>query len=226
MTGDNKDTGNADIGNTGMDKSLNTVKWILLASLLINAAFAGFVFSRVTNRFGFGFGEPHPGPVRQMVVRGNFKNPEATEQTRAVLNKVFASEKGDMERAVREWIAARRKAVQVLRAEPLDKTALEAALADMRAKTVNAQEVYHRVVLQAAPELSAEERVLLARILNASPNRFGSSAVLTPNQPGSRSGEMRPSGPHMMPPGEDMPNMMPPPGEGGGPMGPPPPPKP
>ena len=168
-----------------MEKSLNTVKWVLLASLLINAAFAGFVFSQVTNHWGLGFGGPHPGPMREMVVRGNFKkDPEASEQTRAVLTKVFASEKGDMEQAVKEWVQSRRKTVQTLRAQPLDKVALEAALADMRAKTVAAQEVYHRVVLQAAPELSAEERVLLGRILNASPNRFSANAVLNPAGPG------------------------------------------
>lgn len=194
-----------------MEKSLNTVKWVLLASLLANAAFAGFAFSQVTNRWGLGFGERRPNV---MMMRGTFtRNPEASEQTRAVLTKVFASEKGDMAQAMRDWVQSRRKTVQTLRADPLDKAALEAALADMRAKTVAAQDVYHRVVLQAAPQLSAEERVLLGRILNASPNRFGASAVLGP------SGQ---AGPHFGEPNE--PRMMPPPGEGGGMMGPPPPP--
>jgi uncharacterized membrane protein len=193
------------------NKTLNTIKWVLLASLLANAAFAGFVFSRVTNRFGFGFG-PHSGVMREMA-----RPREVSDQTRAVLDKVFASEKGDMEQAVTAWVAARRKTVQVLRAEPLDKAALESALADMRAKTVAAQEVYHRVVSQAAPELSAEERVLLARILNAGPNRFGTNAVLEgPGGPRGGPG----SGGRMGPP--------PPEGGPGEPeaMGPPPPPKP
>ncbi len=196
------------------NKTLNTIKWILLASLLMNAAFAGFVFSRVTNRFGLGFGPP-PGVMRQMA-----RPREVSEQTRAVLDKVFASEKGDMEEAVKAWIASRRKIVQVLRADPLDKAALDTALADMRAKTVAAQEVYHRVVAQAAPELSAEERVLLARILNAGPNRFGTGAVLD-GPGGQRMGG--PGGPG----GERMIIMR----RDGGPgepevMGPPPPPKP
>lgn len=196
---------------SAVEKSLTTVKWVLLASLLVNAAFAGFVFSQVANRWGFGFGERRPGV---MVMRGNFtKNLEGSEQTRAVLGKVFASEKGDMDQAMRDWVQSRRKTVQILRADPLDKAALEAALADMRAKTVAAQDVYHRVVLQAAPDLSAEERVLLGRILNASPTRFGAGAVLSPGGRPSRFGE----------PNE--PQMMPPPGEGGGMPLPPPPPK-
>lgn len=186
-----------------MEKPSNTVKWVLLASLLVNAAFAGFAFSQVTNRWGFGFGGPRPGPMRDMVVRGNFTkiNPERAEQTRAVLDKVFASEKGDLEQAARAWVQSRRKTVQVLRAQSLDKVALEAALADMRAKTTAAQEVYHRVVVQAAPELSAEERVLLGPILNASPNRFGA-------------GQDGPGQPRMMPPPGEMRAMMPLP-EGG-----------
>lgn len=199
-----------------MEKSLNTIKWVLLASLLVNAAFAGFMFSQVTNRWGFGFGDHGPG---MMVVRGNFirggsvkGGSERGEQTRAVLEKVFASEKGGMDQAVRDWVQARRKTVQALRANPLDRPALEASLVDLRAKSVAAQEVYHRIVLQAAPELSAEERVLLGPILNASPNRFGTGR----DSPG----------PHMMSPPGDMPSMMPPPGEGGAMGGPPlPPPK-
>lgn len=194
-----------------MEKSLNTIKWVLLGSLLINAAFAGFVFSQVTNRWGFGFGDRRPGV---MMMRGNFNRggPERNEQTRAVLEKVFASERGDMDQAVRDWVQARRKTVQALRANPLDRPALEASLVDLRAKSVAAQEVYHRIVLQAAPELSAEERVLLGPILNASPNRFGTGRDS--------------SGPRMMPLPGDMPNMMPPPGEGGVVVGPPlPPPK-
>ena len=152
-----------------MEKSLSTFKWILLASLLINAAFAGFVFSQVTNHWGFGFGDRRPGPLREMVVRGNFAkgNPERAAQTRAVLDKVFASEKSDMDQVVRDWVQARRKTVQTLRAEPLDKAALQAALADLRAKSVAAQEVSPRVVLQAAPELSGEERVDLVSFLRS-----------------------------------------------------------
>ena len=164
----------------------------------MNAAFAGFLFSQGTNRFSFG----GPRPFTREIVR---MRPETSEQTRAVLGKVFASEKGDMETAVRAWIDSRRKTVQVLRADPLDKAALDAALADMRAKTVAAQEVYHRVVVQAAPELSAEERVVLARMLNAAPNRMNA------DMPGFRGNQNR-----MMPPGGV-------PGEGPEVMGPPPP---
>ena len=183
---------------SSVEKSLSTIKWVLLISLLVNAAFAGFVFSQVTNRFSFG----GPRPFTREIVR---MRPETSEQTRAVLGKVFASEKGDMETAVRAWIDSRRKTVQVLRADPLDKAALDAALADMRAKTVAAQEVYHRVVVQAAPELSAEERVVLARMLNAAPNRMNA------DMPGFRGNQNR-----MMPPGGV-------PGEGPEVMGPPPP---
>jgi uncharacterized membrane protein len=188
------------------EKSLTTIKWILVGSLLVNAAFAGFVFSQVTNRFGFGFGGG-PRTFTREIVR---MRPESSEQTRAVLAKVFASEKGDMEKAMREWIEARRKTVQVLRVEPLDKAALDTALADMRTKTVAAQEVYHRIVAQAAPELSAEERVVLARMLNAAPNRMNDMTG-----PGGGPGFR---GNRMMPPGEM-------PGEPPEVMGPPPPPK-
>ena len=204
---------------SAMEKSFNAIKWVLLGSLLVNAAFAGFVFSQVTNRWGLGFGERRPGPMREMVVRGNFikgsPNPERAEQTRAVLDKVFASEKGDMDQAVRDWVQARRKTVQALRTQPLDKAALEASLADLRAKATAAQVVYHRIVLQAAPELSVEERGLLGPILNASPNRF-STGMDSPGMGGQ---------PRMMPLPGNMPSMMPPPGEGGAMAGPPPAPK-
>jgi uncharacterized membrane protein len=198
-----------------MDRPLNLIKWVLLASLLVNAAFAGLVFSQVTNRFGLGLG-PHSGVMREMG-----RPREVPEQTRAVLAKVFASEKGDMEQAVKAWTATRRKTMEILRAEPLDRPALEAALADMRAKTVAAQEVYHRVVTEAAPELSAEERMLLTRILNASPNRFGATQMLdgAGQRPGGPGGRGEPGGRRMMPPSEGAPSEP-------EVMGPPPPPKP
>ena len=197
------------------NKTVNAIKWILLASLLVNAAFAGFVFSRVTGHFGFGPG-PRPGVMRDMG-----RPREISEQTRAVLDKVFASEKGDMAEAFKAWAAARRKTVQVLRADPLDKAALDAALADMRAKTVAAQEIYHRVVSQAAPELSAQERIALTPILNAGANRFGAMG----EGPGGRPGQGGRGGPGDGGPGG---RMMPPEGGPSEPevMGPPPAPKP
>ena len=200
-----------------MDRSLTAVKWILLASLLVNAAFAGFVFSQVTGHRGFGFGGPPPSMMREMA-RPRQDVPEAT---RKILNDAFASEKGDMEEALKAFVETRRKTMQLLRAEKLDAPALEAAMADMRAKTTAAQEIYHRVIMKAAPQLSPQERVLLARVLNAAPQRYGAEQVLNapgPGPSGQRPGEFRPG----QRPGEFRPGQRggeggPSPGEGGGP---------
>jgi uncharacterized membrane protein len=179
-----------------MDR-LSGLKWVLLASLLVNAAFFGFVVAQMTGR-GFG---PHPPSMVQMVRQ---QRQDIRPETRAALNEAFRDERPAMERALREWADARRKAVGILRADPLDPKELDAAMEQMRVKTLAAQEVYHRVVSKAAGKLNADDRIALARILDPTPGRFGPNGVFGgligprrgpgPGQPG-RDGGMGPGGP-------------------------------
>jgi uncharacterized membrane protein len=161
-----------------MDRSLTGMKWVLLASLLVNAAFLGFAVAQITGR-GFG---PRPPMMMQQMARPNGPNQALPEKTRAVLNEALTNERPAMEKALREWIDARRKTVAILRAEPLDQKELDAAMEQMRVKTIAAQEIYHRTISGAAIKLDADERVALARILDPTPARFG------PNGPFEGSG--------------------------------------
>jgi len=148
-----------------MDRSLSGLKWVLLASLLFNAAFLGFA---VAQAMGRGFG-PRP-PMLPQIARPN--NLEVPEKTRAVLNEAFQGDRPEMEKALRDLQGARRKTVGILGADPLDQKELDTAMEQMRTKTLVAQEIYQRIISNAATKLDAEERVTLARILDVGAGRF------------------------------------------------------
>jgi uncharacterized membrane protein len=153
-----------------MDR-LSGLKWVLLASLLVNAAFLGFMVAQVTG--GHGFGRRPPA----MIQMAKQQRQDIAPQTRAALNDAFREERPAMEQALREWADARRKAVGILRADPLDPKELDTAMEQMRTKTLAAQEIYHRIISKAAANLNADDRIALARILDPTPGRFGPNGI-------------------------------------------------
>ena len=160
-----------------MDRS--GLKWVLLASLLFNAAFLGF---GVAQMMGRGFG---PRPPGIQMARPN--NQAVPEKTRAVLNEALQADRVEMEKALRDLQSARRKTVGILRADPLDQKELDASMEQMRAKSVAAQEVYQKIISNAATKLDAEERFDLARILDVGAGRFQPGGPFGP--PGGRPGQ-------------------------------------
>ena len=185
-------------------------KWILLVSLLINAALVGFMAGNAGRGFRpgpgmMGFNRAMPGPNRG--------GERANEQpAREALRDAFEAERPAMAKALKDLAEARDRSAAVIRADSLDSGALTQSLEEMRARSNDALASFHRSIITAAGKLDGPSRAGLARLLNRGPQ--------TRNNPGSDMGAGMGIGPNMMGP-----NMM---GSGGdrppeAPQGPPPP---
>ena len=142
-----------------------TIKWMLAASLLVNALLVGFMVGQM------GRGRPCGGFERPMATRGANDRPRGDEATREVLREAFAAERPAVEKAVADIRAARTQSAALVRAEPLDAAALDAALAQIRLASDAALASFHRSLTAAAAKLDAENRGVLARMLDRAPGR-------------------------------------------------------
>ncbi len=138
------------------------VKWILLASLLINAALVGFLSAQ------FFRGGPRMFMINDMQGKSGWPD----DNTRKTLDKAFEAERPALDAALREMFEAREKSVELLRAEKLDIAALDAAGAAMRAGNDKAMASFQRAIKSVAESLSTTERQNLARILDRGPPRM------------------------------------------------------
>jgi uncharacterized membrane protein len=142
------------------DRSL---KWILLVSLMVNAALVGFTAAQ--------FMRPHP-PFLSIGHAPPHMH-EISDKERTVLDAAFAAERPAFEKALSDMVVARDKSVTLIRATPLDVTALDGELAKMRAANMAAQESFHRVIRTAAQQFDQPERDRLSNILRDAPPGHG-----------------------------------------------------
>ena len=146
----------------------NKLTWVLLASLLINAALVGFVLGD----------RGRAGPLAAFNRRmnpppGMMMNQPPDAATRDVLKSAFASERKAIANAMRDAADARRESVTILNDDPLDMAKLEAAMARLRTSSSAAQESFHRTLRDAASKLNGPQRAVLARMLERAPDRMG-----------------------------------------------------
>jgi uncharacterized membrane protein len=137
------------------------IKWILLASLLVNAALVGFLSAQF-------FRGPRMFVMNEMPGKPGWPD----DNTRKTLDKAFEAERPALDAALREMFEAREKSVELLRAEKLDIAALDAAGAAMRSGNDKAMASFHRAIKSVAESLSTTERQNLARILDRGPPRM------------------------------------------------------
>jgi len=135
------------------------VKWILLASLLINAVLVGYIAGQA----GRG------GPMAAFNRRVMPPEKRADEATRFALKETFDAERPALEKAMKDSMDARRESLEILRAEPLDAARLNVSLAKLRAGNTATQESFHHALATAAGKLNAEQRVSLGRMLDRAP---------------------------------------------------------
>jgi uncharacterized membrane protein len=154
------------------DKSL---KWILLISLMLNAAIGGFTVAQ--------FLRPRT-PFMHFSHMQMPRPPEIPEKMRSVLDSAFNAERPSFEKAIKDMTEARSKSVTLIRSNPLDLDALDKELVNMRAANSEAQESFHRVVRSAAQQLDPAGRDLLAGILRMAPP--GAGGPLGPLGPPSK----------------------------------------
>lgn len=142
----------------------NKLTWVLLASLLINAALVGFVLG------DRGRGGPLAAFNRRMnPPPGMMMNQPADAATRDILKSAFAAERDAIAKAMKDAAQARRESVAILHDDPLDMAKLDAAMARLRASSSAAQESFHRTLRDAAAKLNGPQRVVLARMLERAP---------------------------------------------------------
>jgi uncharacterized membrane protein len=107
-----------------------------------------------------------PAPASRSRLAGQMRDVIAQlppEERRAV-NSAFAQRRQQL-RAERDGVlAARARARELMGAEPFDAAALAAALAELRAATTTLQTTNHRVLLETAPNLTAETRRKFAEV--------------------------------------------------------------
>lgn len=161
------------------------IKWILLASLLINAAGLGYLAGHV-GRGGFGGpgmmafnrGGPENGPGNGPGNgQGNPNNRAAMVALRAALD----AERPTMDKALKDLADARMQSAGIIRAETLNGPELDKSLEQIRASSLEALASFHRSVAAAAAKLDAPQRGLLARFLDrARQNRANPLGALGP----------------------------------------------
>ena len=181
------------------------LKWILLASLLVNAVLVGFVIGnmgrggfRGPGMMTFNRSVPGPGPGR------------ANDRiAREALRDAFNDEQPAMSKALQELGEARGRSAALIRAEALDSAALEKSLAEMRSHSAEALASFHRSIAAAAAKLDAPHRAGLGRMLDREPQgrgtggRFGLRRdVFIPNPNASGLPEDGPTKLPLPPPGQ------------------------
>lgn len=146
-----------------------TVKWLgalLLVSLAANVFIGGFLLGR---EFG---DRPHPRHAHRHVERPAALHLELRalsktlpEEAREELRASFKERKAAMAPVVEQIHATRQRIVELLEAEDLDETALEAAFAELSGLFVELQRPVHGTLMETAKTMSAEQRRHLAEAI-------------------------------------------------------------
>ena len=163
------------------------IKWILLASLLINAVLVGFLvgsggrggfrpmMAPLMRPFNNAMDRPgQPGRSgERMIERMQDRNGRADQPTREALREAFQAERPAMNKALKDLAAARAKSADLIRAETVDGPALDASLAQMRLHSDEVIAAFHRALAASAGKLAAAQRRVLARQLDRAPGQRG-----------------------------------------------------
>ncbi|MDQ2642350.1 MAG: periplasmic heavy metal sensor [Myxococcota bacterium] len=129
---------------------------LLAISIGLNLVLAGVLLG---SRFARGHGHPPEPPHSGMHAGRGFD--------RALLP--HRAELGERRRASAQ---ARSEVQSILNREPLDRAALDAALAKLRAETQQSQEILHRALSEAAVKAPPEQRRALGKWLSGGRSRF------------------------------------------------------
>ena len=122
---------------------------VLLLSVATNLVIAGFVVARLN-------GPPPPGDdIERIVAIGIRAFPPEIQKAISEGARAKGDELRTRVNAVQD---ARRRMFEAMRADPFDQTALEAAYADLRAKTNDLQQVGQEITLDAVAQAPADIR--------------------------------------------------------------------
>lgn len=126
---------------------------LLIVSLAANFLILGFAAARYHGGFD------GPGAIERIVALGARSFPH---ELRGQIGDQLGRHRGELRAALRDLGEARRDMFRLMAAEPLDRAALNAAFADVRAKTDRlqqlGQELVEEVLVNAPPEERARIR--------------------------------------------------------------------
>ena len=130
--------------------------WVLMVSLLTNAALIGFLVAQFVRMGppGFGGRPPH--------YRG------VTDEAHTMLDRAFAAERPAIDKAMQAMDVEKRHVESLLRAETFDTAAFDAALAAMQAANATAFASLEKS-LRTAAAMPREDRRALAEALSHLP---------------------------------------------------------
>jgi uncharacterized membrane protein len=128
-----------------MNRTTRNLILALAASVVLNVFFLGIAAGRLIRR---GHEPASPGEIERSVD--------------APMRGVWRNHDGALRRKGEAVRMARRAVREALVAEPFNATALESSLTHLRAETDDAQVALHAALVEAARELSPEERRRLA----------------------------------------------------------------
>lgn len=121
---------------------------LLVVSLAANFLVLGFAAARY-------HGFDHPGSIERIVALGTRAFPP---ELRDQIDDQLGRHRGELRGALRDLGRARREMFRQMAADPLDRAALNAAFADVRAKTAELQRLGQDLVEEVLVEATPEER--------------------------------------------------------------------
>jgi len=140
---------------------------LLIASILLNVFLIGAIGAGVMARHG-----PHlfdggrERPPRPFEMPGPRKIRAALpEESRPIADALFAAHRDEMAARIGALVEARRAVAAAIRAEPFDRTALDAALGALRSLESEMAGTVQGIIADLATELDADSRNRLAKLL-------------------------------------------------------------
>jgi hypothetical protein len=135
-----------------LNRTLAIILGIVLAlSLAANFFIVGFAAARIGDFRG-------TGPIERIITLG--MRPYPPEIRRAILAEAL-SERVGLRAALADFRAARQKLFATMKAEPLDRAALNAAFADVRARTDALEQIGQTVLTEAITSATPAARAAI-----------------------------------------------------------------
>ena len=158
-----------------------SVRWLLLASLVANLAFASWFVLQAPWRH-HGGREGRHAPLPQLVDLRTFRRALPPER-RDVAEAAFAAHRPALRARIGELFEARRAVRDAIRAEIFDRAALDAAFVRLRAAEAAAAEQAQSVLGDALQQLTPEERRQFSDLVPHRPARADGRREREPRDP-------------------------------------------
>lgn len=148
---------------TGSRRSTRRV--LLVASIVLNVFLIGVIGAGLAARHGV-FHSPHDRPARPFEMPSPRKiRAVLPEADQPVAEAIFAAHRDEVRQKIRAMAEARRAVAAAMRAEPFDRAALDAALAELRSREAELASTVQQAIADLVEKIDAESRGRIATLL-------------------------------------------------------------